>query len=272
MDSNSAAVTVLKVRHSAVSTSTGMVPDSCTGTITFDNVNFAYPTRTKEAIFEGVNFTADAGTSVAIAGQSGCGKSSVLRLLQRNYNPSAGTVRLDGVDISQINTTWLRGQIGVVAQEPVLFSGSVEDNIRAGRKGIAQERVHAAAKLADAHAFIMKMKEGYKTPILEGGSSLSGGQKQRVAIARAILSDPKILLFDEATSALDRNAAAEIQKAIASVSKGRTSLTVAHNVAAIRDADVIHVLEGKKVAESGSHDELNGKQDGAFQRLFSTNQ
>ena len=256
------------IRHPALQNHVGLQPDDCHGDISFEAIDFSYPTRTKQQIFNKVSFLAPPGKSVALAGESGCGKSSILRLLQRNYEPTNGQIRLDGVNIKALNPAWLRSQIGVVSQEPVLFSGTVEENIVAGRKGMDKETVVKAAKLADAHGFITAMAEGYDTLVLEGGTSLSGGQKQRVAIARAIASDPKILIFDEATSALDRKAAAEIQRAIASVSKGRTTLTVAHSAAAIKDSELIHVIADQTIVESGTHEELANVDGSAYNRLF----
>lgn len=154
----------IMIRHPAVQAHVGVVPTSCDGAITFRDVDFTYPTRTKQPIFSKLNFSALPGKSVALAGESGCGKSSILRLLQRNYEQSAGLIELDGIDIRQLNVAWLKSQIGVVSQEPVLFSGTIEENIKAGRKGITKEAVVEAAKLADAHGFIIAMADGCVPP------------------------------------------------------------------------------------------------------------
>jgi subfamily B ATP-binding cassette protein HlyB/CyaB len=193
---------------------------------------------------------------VGIVGPSGSGKSTLTKLVQRLYVPEAGRVLVDGVDIAMIDVAWLRRQIGVALQENVLFNRSVRDNIALGDPSLPIERVIAAAKLAAAHDFILGLPSGYDTLVGERGSTLSGGQRQRIAIARALIGDPRILIFDEATSALDYESERVIQENMARIARGRTVLIIAHRLSTVARADRIITLEGGRIVEDGTHDQL----------------
>lgn len=182
---------------------TGDVPDTCQGDITFRNVFFNYPSRPDVKVLQGVDLSINKGEVVALVGSSGCGKSSCLQLIQRFYDPDQGTVLLDNRNLSELNVNWLRQNIGVVGQEPVLFGTSILENIRYGHEEATVEEIENAAKVANAHNFILNLPQGYNTLVGERGAQMSGGQKQRIAISRALVKNPKILLLDEATSALD---------------------------------------------------------------------
>ncbi|XP_071445843.1 multidrug resistance protein homolog 49-like isoform X2 [Hetaerina americana] len=226
------------------------------GAISFEGVRFSYPSRPDVKILQGLNFKINRGETVALVGHSGCGKSTCIQLIQRFYDPLQGTVRMDGIDIKSLNVGWLRNQIGVVGQEPVLFGASIADNIRYGKECVTQEEIEYAAKEANAHDFIMKLPQRYHTLVGERGAQLSGGQKQRIAIARALVRKPVILLLDEATSALDTASEAMVQAALDKASKGRTTVIVAHRLSTIRGADKILVLSAGVVVEEGTHEQL----------------
>eukprot|EP00904_Undaria_pinnatifida_P000241 jgi/Undpi1/10217/HiC_scaffold_28.g12670.m1 len=244
------------------------LPRRVAGRVVFQDVHFSYPTRPHAPVLGGLTLEVEAGSSLAIVGASGCGKSTVLRLLTRLYDPQSGTIELDGVPLNTLEPRGLRGRIGVVEQEPVLFGGSVADNIRYGRPGASQEQVANAAAVANASGFIEGFPEGYDTQVGEGGVQMSGGQKQRIAIARAVLKNPAIMLLDEATSALDSESEHLVQAALERVTEGRTSLIVAHRLSTVRSmADKICVLNKGEVVEVGSYDELASKQGGHFRRL-----
>eukprot|EP00041_Stephanoeca_diplocostata_P016572 m.326834 g.326834 ORF g.326834 m.326834 type:complete len:918 (-) comp20409_c0_seq11:3336-6089(-) len=234
----------------------GLIPPSARGTVELHGVRFLYPTRPDVEVLQGLSLTIPAGASVGIVGASGSGKSTILQLVERFYDATDGTVTLDGVNVKDIDIEWLRDRIGVVMQEPKLLSGTIRENIALGKRAATFDDITAAAKLANAHDFILQQPQGYDTKIGEGGATLSGGQKQRIAIARAVVKDPRILLLDEATSALDSTSEVEVQKALEKVSQGRTTLTVAHRRSAIEKADVIHVMDGGRIVESGTFDEL----------------
>jgi len=193
---------------------------------------------------------------MALVGESGSGKSTVVGLIERFYDPQAGAVLMDGVDIRQYNLKWLRQQIGLVSQEPLLFGGSIRDNITFGKSDATSEEVFAAAEAANAREFIERLPEGYDTMVGEGGIQLSGGQKQRIAIARAVIKSPKILLLDEATSALDATSESMFQTALDRIMVGRTSVVIAHRLSTVRDAACIAVVYNGVVLEKGSHEEL----------------
>jgi ATP-binding cassette subfamily B (MDR/TAP) protein 1 len=206
---------------------------------------------------------------MALVGSSGSGKSTVIQMLQRFYDPAAGSVHLDGADLKTLNLKWLRAQMGLVSQEPALFSTSIGENIAYGREGASQEDIEAAARAANAADFIGRLPLGYGTPCGERGVQLSGGQKQRVAIARAVLRNPRILLLDEATSALDSESERVVQAALDALiaAGGRTSVIIAHRLSTIRDADCITVLNKGEVVESGSHDQLLARSGGKYAAL-----
>ena len=192
-------------------------------------------------------------------GASGCGKSTVVQLLQRFYDPNSGEVLVGGRDVRTLNIKWLRQHIGVVSQEPVLFDTTIAQNILYGKEGATEEEMKQAAINANAHDFISKLPDGYNTLVGEGGTQLSGGQKQRVAIARALIRDPKILLLDEATSALDTESESIVQQALDRASAGRTTIVIAHRLSTIQNADVIASVDNGIVVEMGSHSELMAK-------------
>ncbi|VDL93089.1 unnamed protein product [Schistocephalus solidus] len=232
---------------------------STDGEIAFENVSFYYPSRPDVPILKNFSLTIPAGKTVAIVGPSGSGKSTTVQLIQRLYDPLEGRVTLDGVDLRQLDVKWLRQQIGVVSQEPVLFAGTVEENIRLGDPEATDSEVEEAARMADAHGFIIQLPQAYKTVLSEGGGKMSGGQKQRVAIARALVRNPPILLLDEATSALDNKSERAIQAAIERAAQGRTVLMIAHRLSTVRGADQIVVVDKGEVREMGTHEELLAK-------------
>ncbi|XP_062223848.1 putative multidrug resistance protein [Phragmites australis] len=237
------------------------------GEVEFKNVEFCYPSRPESPIFVSFNLRIPAGRTVALVGSSGSGKSTVIALLERFYDPSAGEVTLDGMDIRRLRLKWLRAQMGLVSQEPALFATSIRENILFGKEDATAEEVVAAAKAANAHNFISQLPQGYDTQVGERGIQMSGGQKQRIAIARAILKSPKILLLDEATSALDTESERVVQEALDLASVGRTTIVIAHRLSTIRNADTIAVMQYGEVKELGSHDELIANENGLYSSL-----
>src|SRR5215475_1659614 len=225
------------------------------GDVAFEHVTFRYRIDGPEVLSD-VTLKVPAGQVIGIVGPSGSGKSTLGKLAQRLYVPESGRVLVDGVDLVQVDPSWLRRQIGVVLQENVLFNRSIRDNIALADPAVPTERVVAAAKLAGAHEFILELPEGYDTIVGERGGSLSGGQRQRIAIARALMTDPRILIFDEATSALDYESERIIQQNMKEIAKGRTVLVIAHRLSAVRPADRIITIERGRVTEDGTHDEL----------------
>ncbi|XP_055846900.1 multidrug resistance protein homolog 65-like [Episyrphus balteatus] len=236
------------------------------GEIEFQDVFFRYPSRDDISVLRGLNFKVKQGQTVAIVGSSGCGKSTCIQLLQRFYDPAFGQVLLDELDAKKYNINWLRSNIACVGQEPILFQGTVGENIKHGKSSASQKEIEAAAKLAGVHDFIINLPESYQTVIGEKGAQLSGGQKQRIAIARALIQNPKILLLDEATSALDYQSERLVQEALDLASKGRTTIVVSHRVSAIKSADRIFFLDQGKVVEEGSHNDLM-KMKGMYYRM-----
>ncbi|CAB9500444.1 Leptomycin B resistance protein pmd1 [Seminavis robusta] len=243
------------------SSEAGLKPQSVSGSIRFDNVSFAYPTRMESEVFSGFSLDVEAGKTVALVGPSGSGKSTIVQLIERFYDPVSGLITLDGIDIKSLNVKWLRQQIGLVNQEPCLFPMSIRDNIKVTCPDATDEEVEQAAKTANAHEFIMSFNEGYNTQVGDKGSQLSGGQKQRIAIARVLLKKCSILLLDEATSALDSESEAVVQLAIDNLMKSRnlTTIVVAHRLSTVMNADVIAVVDGGRIVEQGKHDELLAK-------------
>ncbi|XP_021098270.1 multidrug resistance protein 1 isoform X3 [Heterocephalus glaber] len=244
----------------------GHKPDSIKGNVEFENVHFSYPSRTEIKVLKGLNLKVQSGQTVALVGNSGCGKSTTVQLLQRLYDPSEGTVTIDGQDIRTINVRYLREIIGVVSQEPVLFATTIAENIRYGRENVTMDEIQKAVKEANAYDFIMKLPHKFDTLVGERGAQLSGGQKQRIAIARALVRNPKILLLDEATSALDTESEAVVQVALDKAREGRTTIAIAHRLSTVRNADVIAGFDDGVIVEKGNHDELM-KEKGVYYRL-----
>eukprot|EP01119_Soliformovum_irregulare_P012424 TRINITY_DN322_c0_g1_i4.p1 TRINITY_DN322_c0_g1~~TRINITY_DN322_c0_g1_i4.p1 ORF type:complete len:1246 (-),score=423.44 TRINITY_DN322_c0_g1_i4:17-3754(-) len=234
----------------------GDKPDTIEATVDFHDVKFAYATRQEAPILRGLTLSMEPGKVLALVGQSGCGKSSIISLIERFYDASSGEIRIGGHSIKDLNLRWLRENVGLVGQEPVLFSGTIADNIKWGLKDATPSQIEEAAKMANAHNFILEFPEQYATQVGEKGAQLSGGQKQRIAIARAIIKSPKILLLDEATSALDTESEQVVQEALESAMKGRTTIVIAHRLSTIRDADQIAVIQDGIVVEKGTHSEL----------------
>ncbi|KAH0919008.1 hypothetical protein HID58_026668 [Brassica napus] len=246
----------------------GKVLEDIQGKIELRDVCFSYPARPREEVFRGFSLMISSGTTTALVGESGSGKSTVMSLIERFYDPNSGQVLIDGVDLKEFQLKWIRGKIGLVSQEPVLFSSSIMENIGYGKVGATVQEIEAAAKLANAAKFIDKLPRGLETMVGEHGTQLSGGQKQRIAIARAILKDPRILLLDEATSALDAEYERVVQEALDRVMVNRTTVIVAHRLSTVRNADVIAVLHRGKIVEEGSHLELLKDHEGAYSQLI----
>eukprot|EP00198_Chlamydomonas_reinhardtii_P007814 XP_001697151.1 MDR-like ABC transporter [Chlamydomonas reinhardtii] len=242
-------------------------PASVRGEVQLIDVDFAYPSRPDVLLFDRFNLHVPAGKTVALVGSSGSGKSTVVQLIERFYDPLAGTVTLDGMDLRSLPLRWLRNQVGLVSQEPTLFATTIYENIAIGTKNASAEEVEAAARAANAHTFISNLPQGYETQVGERGVQLSGGQKQRIAIARAILKSPKVMLLDEATSALDTRSEALVQAALDRLVVGRTTVVVAHRLSTIKNADSIAVVQGGRIVEQGTHEELLRDPDGAYSVL-----
>jgi len=242
-----------RLRESAAAVA---APVAWRGEVRFESVDFAYPSRPDSPALAGFDLTIRPGETVALVGPSGAGKSTVLQLLLRFYDPSAGTIRLDGIDLRALPLTTLREQMALVPQDPVIFSGSARDNIRYGRLDAGDAEVEAAARAAEAHEFISALPDGYDSFLGERGVRLSGGQQQRIAIARALLSRAPLLLLDEATSALDSHSEHLIQQALERLMATRTTIVIAHRLATVRRADRIVVLDQGRIVAQGRHDEL----------------
>ncbi|MDY6350664.1 MAG: peptidase domain-containing ABC transporter [Selenomonas sp.] len=238
------------------------------GDIMFDKVNFRYKADGKNVLTD-VSVRIAPGAHVGIVGRSGSGKSTLTKLIQRLYVPESGRVLVDGVDIAQVETAWLRRQIGIVLQENFLFAGTIKENIAIAMPNIGDEAIMRAAKLAGVDDFVKDMPQGYDTFVGERGSLLSGGQRQRVAIARALLLDPKILIFDEATSALDTESEQKILQNMGEIAKGRTTITIAHRLSTVRGCDAILAMDHGRVVEAGTHDQLMARK-GYYYHLYAS--
>ncbi|EYU34134.1 hypothetical protein MIMGU_mgv1a000346mg [Erythranthe guttata] len=234
----------------------GQILQHVLGQVEFRHTEFAYPSRPESLIFQDLNLKIPAGKTVALVGGSGSGKSTVIALLQRFYDPISGEILLDGVAIDKLQLKWLRSQMGLVSQEPALFATSIKENILFGKEDASMEEVIDAAKAANAHNFITQLPQGYDTQVGERGVQMSGGQKQRIAIARAVIKAPKILLLDEATSALDSESERVVQEALDKAAVGRTTIVIAHRLSTVRNADLIAIVQNGQVVQIGSHDEL----------------
>ncbi|CAO1945643.1 unnamed protein product [Urochloa humidicola] len=246
----------------------GIMLEKVDGNVDFRHVNFKYPSRPDIQVLSDFTLGIPARKTVALVGESGSGKSTIIALLERFYDPDFGTITLEGAEIKTLKLSWLRDQMGLVSQEPVLFNDTIHANIAYGKQGeVSEDEIIAAAKAANAHEFISSLPQGYNTTVGERGTQLSGGQKQRVAIARAILKDPRILLLDEATSALDAEAERIVQDALDQVMISRTTIVVAHRLSTIKGADTIAVIKDGKVAEKGKHESLVGIKGGVYASL-----
>lgn len=243
--------------------------ESITGHVELKNVDFAYPSRPDILILNNFSLNVAAGKTMALVGSSGSGKSTVVSLIERFYDPIAGEVLLDGHDIKTMKLRWVRQQIGLVSQEPALFATTIRENLLLGREDATQVEIEEAARVANAHSFIIKLPDGYDSQVGERGLQLSGGQKQRIAIARAMLKNPAILLLDEATSALDSESEKLVQEALDRFMIGRTTLVIAHRLSTVRKADSVSVLQQGAVSETGTHDELMSKgENGLYAKLI----
>lgn len=238
------------------------------GDIDFKNVNFAYPSRPEYEVLKGLDFSIKAGEKVALVGQSGSGKSTIINLLMRFYPLQQGDITVDGLPHLSYNLTAYRGNVGIVPQEVILFGGTIQENIAYGKPGASVAEIIEAARKANAYEFIERFPDGLNTMVGERGVKLSGGQRQRIAIARAILRDPSILILDEATSSLDAESEVLVQEALEKLMEGRTTLIIAHRLSTIRKVDRIFVIREGQLAETGSHTELSQQQNGIYSNLL----
>ena len=235
------------------------------GEVRFKHVSFGY--EPDKDVLHDIDLTIKLGETVAIVGQTGSGKSSLVSLAARFYEVEKGEVTVDGYNVRSVTQQSLRQQIGIVPQNPLLFSGSIEENIRYGKIDASRDEVIEVAKLVGAHHFISRLEQGYDTPVGQRGGSLSAGQRQLICLARAILADPRILILDEATSNVDTNTERIMQKALRHLTKGRTCITIAHRLSTVTDAERIIVLDKGKIIETGSHKQLLAKR-GLYYRMF----
>jgi ABC-type multidrug transport system fused ATPase/permease subunit len=239
--------------------------DRALGDVTFDRVAFSYQTR--DSVLNDVSFHVGAGRSIAIVGPTGAGKSTLVSLLPRFYDPQDGTIRIDGADVGDLTLTSLRSQFSIVLQEPLLFTGSITENIRYGRPESTNAEIVEAAKAANAHDFIMRLPEQYSTVLGERGVKISGGERQRIAVARAFLRDAPILILDEPTSSIDSRTEEVILDALDRLMVGRTTIMIAHRLSTVRHVDEILVLDHGEIVQRGVHDELVD-QPGLYRQLW----
>lgn len=242
--------------------------DALHGRIEFRNVSFAYPSRPDVNVLNNLSFDILPGQAIALVGSSGGGKTTVASLIPRFYDPTLGEIAIDDVPLKSLKPSWIRDQVGIVSQEPVLISSTIEENIRYARPEASDAEVREAAQSANALDFIEGFPEGFKTKVGEKGIQLSGGQKQRVAIARALLKDPKILILDEATSNLDTASEHLVQEALVRLMKGRTTLVIAHRLATVKNSERIFVIDRGKIVQSGRHTELAANETGLYYHLL----
>jgi len=237
------------------------------GDVQYQNVVFSYPTRKDLTILKGINIDIKSGQKIALVGQSGGGKSTIVQLLMKFYNPDSGSILVDNKNVNDYDLTQFRKNIGIVPQEVILFGGTIRENIAYGKPNASEEEINMAAQQSNCLEFIQSFPQGMETIIGERGLKLSGGQRQRVAIARAILKDPKILILDEATSSLDAESEKLVQEALDKLMQNRTSIIIAHRLSTIRDVDCIYVLENGQMLEKGNHQELMSKENGTYAAL-----
>ncbi|MEK7111446.1 MAG: ABC transporter ATP-binding protein [Patescibacteria group bacterium] len=256
---------ILEEKPIVIDSPKAVEPEQIKGRITFENVTFAYDSGAK--VFENLSFTIKPGSSLAVVGPSGAGKSTLASLILRFYDPQKGRIMIDGIDIRNLTQRRLRKEIGFVMQDSFLFADTVEENLRYGKADASLKEMEQACRIANAHDFIVKLKNGYKTVIGERGVLLSGGQKQRLSLARTILKNPPVIILDEATSSLDSQSELFIQQALEHFLKGRTSLVIAHRLSTVQHADYIIVIKDRKILEQGSHAELL-KAKGLYASLF----
>lgn len=244
-----------------------IIPDSASGAIEFDNVSFAYDEERQ--ILKNISFKLDSGNSIAIVGPSGSGKSTIVNLIPRLYDVNEGVVKFDGIDVKDLDLSFLRNNVGMVSQETYLFNGTIRDNLLYAKPDAKEEEIIEACKKANIHDFIVSQEKGYDSEVGNRGLKLSGGEKQRISIARVLLKDPALLIFDEATSALDSISEAKIQEAIDPLIESRTSILIAHRLSTILAADEIIVIKDGEIVEKGSHEELVNK-GGVYSELYET--